>query len=298
MKIFLAGGTGFLGQFLINKLIEEGHQVSALTRNPGKKNLPKNVAIIKGSPLIKGAWQQEIPNHDIIINLTGNNIFCRWSKKNKDLILQSRIVSTKNIVEAIPEDNQDITLINGSASGYYGFCGDEKIFEQAPPGHDFLAKVCTAWEKEARKAQTKARVITIRSGIVLEAKNGALARMLPGFRFGVAGRLGSGKQWFPWIHIEDFTASILFLINNNEISGPVNICAPYPERNINLTKSLGKVLYRPTILPVPTPIVRMALGELACVLVEGCRMQPGVLLKHGFKFSHSKLEAALFNLLT
>lgn len=298
MKIFIAGGTGFLGQSLIVKLTEAGHQISALTRKHGGGNLPENVNTIIGSPLIEGDWQQEILGHDVVINLTGHNVFCRWTKKNKDLILQSRIISTRNIAKAIPANNQGITLINSSASGYYGFCGDQKIFEQAPPGQDFLAKVCTAWEREAEYAQNRARVITIRSGIVLDKKRGALARMLPGFRFGVAGRLGSGQQWFPWIHLDDFTDAILFIINNKEISGPVNICAPHPERNISLTKLLGRVLYRPTILPVPTPIVRLALGELGSVLLEGCRMQPGVLQKYGFQFSYPKLKDALLNLLT
>ncbi|HIJ78011.1 MAG: TIGR01777 family oxidoreductase [Desulfobulbaceae bacterium] len=298
MKIFIAGGTGFLGKEIIKKLLEAGHQITALTRNQRTTSLPEGVAVIAGSPLKEGAWQQEIPGHDVIINLTGHNIFCRWTKKNKNLILQSRIVATRNIVNAIEAENNGITLINGSASGYYGFCGDEDVFEQAPAGHDFLAKVCTAWEREAEQAKSKARVISIRSGIVLAANGGALARMLPGFRLGVAGRLGSGKQWFPWIHIDDFTAALLFLINNHEISGPVNICAPHPNRNIEFTKSLGKVLYRPTILPVPTPIVRLALGELGSVLLEGCRMRPGVLQKNFFKFTHPKLEEALLSLLT
>lgn len=295
MKIFIAGGTGFLGQAIIRKLLEEGHAVTALARNPNKiTKLSSRIRLVQGSPLISGPWQEEPASHDVIINLTGTNIFTRWTSKKKEQILASRIVSTRNLVDAIPTHSpHPITLINTSASGFYGFCGDEEKREDGLPGRDFLASVCTAWEQEANKAQGKARVICIRIGIVLGRNGGALAKMLPGFRLGVAGKLGHGRQWFPWIHLDDLTSGILFCMQNRAIQGPVNLSAPIPVRNSEFTSILGRTLHRPTFLAVPGFVVRFVLGELSGVVLEGCRMLPGVLLENGFRFRFPEVQAAI-----
>jgi len=299
MKVFIAGGTGFLGTALIAKLLGSGHRVTALARSPEKLRLfLPDIEIINGSPMQSGPWQQEIARHDALLNLTGTNIFTRWTEAAKERILQSRVQSTRNIVEAIPDrPSQPMTLISASASGYYGFCGDEEKREQDLPGNDFLARVCRAWEQEANRAQDKARVITPRIGIVLGRNGGALAKMLPGFRLGVAGKLGHGRQWFPWIHLDDLTDAILYCMETNTVQGPVNMSAPKPARNLEFTRTLGRVLHRPTFMAVPSLMVRLALGELSAVVLEGCKMVPGVLQEEGFSFRFPNLEDALRNLL-
>jgi len=295
MKIFIAGGTGFIGQALIKKLLLTGHAVTALARNPAKiGDLSPQLRIVPGSPLISGPWQQELANHEVIINLTGASIFTRWTPAAKKMILRSRVAATRNIVEAIPAQGPSrITLINASAAGYYGSCQDEEKYETDPPGAGFLSTVCRAWEKEALQAQGKARVLLMRTGVVLGKDGGALTTMLPAFRFGVGGKLGSGRQWFPWIHLDDLTSAIIFLMENKEIHGPVNLSAPKPVRNEEFTRCLGQNLGRPTFLPVPRFAIRLALGELSSVVLEGCRMMPGVLLANGFSFRLPKLQSAL-----
>ena len=295
MNVFIAGGTGFIGQALIKKLLLTGHAVTALARNPSKlREFSGQVRLVPGSPLIPGPWQQELANHEIIINLTGASIFTRWTPAAKQMILHSRITATKNIVEGIPAKGPSpVTLINASASGFYGFCQDEKKYETDQPGADFLASVCQAWEKEALQAQGKARVLLLRTGVVLGKGGGALAKMLPAFRLGIGGKLGSGRQWFPWIHLDDLTSAIIFLMENKEIHGPVNLSAPRPVRNREFTRCLGQTLHRPTLLTVPRFAIRLALGELSSVVLEGCRMMPGVLLENGFTFRFPEVAPAV-----
>lgn len=299
MNVFIAGGTGFIGQALIKKLLLNGHAVTALVRNPKKlEGLSSQLHMVQGSPLIPGPWQQELASHEVIINLTGASIFTRWTPAAKKMILHSRVAATKNIVEAIPAQGPSpLTLINASASGYYGFCQDEEKYETDPSGSDFLATVCQAWEKEALQAQDKVRVVLMRTGVVLGENGGALAKMLPAFRLGIGGKLGHGRQWFPWIHLDDLTSAILFCMENREIAGPVNLCAPTPVSNAELTSILGRVLHRPTFLAVPGFALRLVLGELSSVVLEGCNMMPGVLMKNGFSFRFPALQPALENII-
>lgn len=295
MKIFIAGGTGFIGQALIRKLLQEGYAVTALARNPDKLGeLSGRIRMVVGSPLIPGSWQKEVAGNEVIINLTGTSIFTRWTPAAKKMILHSRVASTRNIVQAIPaKASSPFTLINASATGYYGFCRDEEKYEADPAGAGFLASVCQAWEHEATKAQGNARVVLLRSGIVLGKNGGALASMLPAFRLGVGGKLGHGQQWFPWIHLNDLTNAIIFCMENKEIEGPVNLSAPTPVRNVEFTRLLGRVLHRPTFLTVPGFAVRLVLGELSSVALEGCKMMPGVLLENGFTFRFPEVQSAL-----
>ena len=299
MKVFIAGGTGFIGQALIHKLLRTGHAVTTLARNPGKLgDLSGQIRMIPGSPLIPGPWQQEVAGHEVIVNLTGTSIFTRWTPAAKEMILESRVAATRNIVEAIPDMAlSPPTLINGSAAGYYGFCRDEEKYEPDPPGAGFLASVCQAWEKEANRAQGKARVVLMRTGVVLGKNGGALDAMLPAFRLGVGGKLGHGRQWFPWIHLDDLTSALVFLMETQGIHGPVNLSAPAPVRNAEFTRCLGQALHRPTFLPVPGFAIRLALGELSSVLLEGCRMMPGVLREKGFSFRFPELQPALEDIL-
>ena len=295
MNVFIAGGTGFIGQALIKKLLLAGHAVTALARNPAKLgDRSLQLRIVPGSPLIPGPWQQELANHEIIINLTGASIFTRWTPTAKQKILHSRVAATKNIVEAIPpQTDSPVTLVNASASGYYGFCQDEEKYESDTPGADFLSTVCQAWEKEALQARGKARVLLLRIGVVLGKNGGALATMLPAFRLGVGGKLGHGRQWFPWIHLNDLTRAIIFLMESKGIHGPVNLSAPRPVRNKEFTRCLGQALHRPTFLTVPRLAIRLVLGELSSVVLEGCRMMPGVLLENGFTFRFPEVTPAV-----
>ncbi|MFA7382488.1 MAG: TIGR01777 family oxidoreductase [Desulfurivibrionaceae bacterium] len=295
MKVFIAGGTGFIGQTLVKMLLQQGHAVTALARNPDKlRALSAQLRLVQGSPLIPGPWQQEVAGNEAIINLTGASIFTRWTPAAKKMILHSRVAATKNIVEAIPANAASpLTLINASAAGYYGFCGDEEKYEADPPGADFLASVCQAWEQEAQQAQGKARVVLLRTAVVLGEGGGALAAMLPAFRFGLGGKLGHGRQWFPWIHLDDLTRAVIFLMENKEVHGPVNLGAPKPVRNEDFTRFLGRIIHRPTLLTAPRFAIRLALGELSSVLLEGCRMMPGVLRDNGYTFRFPELRPAL-----
>ncbi len=299
MKVFIAGGTGFIGQALIRKLLLAGHAVTALARNPDKLgDLSPQLRLISGSPLIPGPWQQELASHEVIINLTGASIFTRWTPAAKQMILHSRITSTRNIVEAIPaQTGSPVTLINASAAGFYGPCQDEKKYETDTSGADFLASVCQSWENEAQQAHTlgKARVIQLRTGVVLGKNGGALAAMLPAFRFGIGGKIGHGQQWFPWIHLDDLTSAIIFSMETMKMHGPVNLSAPTPVRNGEFSKRLGQTLHRPTFLTIPRFAIRFALGELSSVMLEGCRMMPGVLLENGFTFRFPEVQAAIEN---
>lgn len=301
MRIFVVGGTGFIGSHLLPRLLHDGHLVKALVRSPRKATrLPAGVEAVAGDPSTPGPWQEEVRQAEAIINLAGFNIFARWTATNKALIRDSRIRSTRNIVDAITTapTNPAPTLINASAVGYFGLDDGSEKTESSPAGSDFLARVCVEWEQEAFKAcQKGARVVTARIGIVLGSDGGALQKMLPAFRLGVAGRLGHGRQWFPWIHIDDLVAIFSFCLAHPEITGPVNCSAPFPVTNQEFTKTLGHVLRRPTILPVPGWAVRLALGELSAVVLESPRMVPKTLLQHHFPFRYPKVETALRGLL-
>jgi uncharacterized protein len=205
---------------------------------------------VKGDPTQKGAWQEEIRNYDAVINLAGAPIFTKWTDEQKRAIRESRVSTTRNIVEglgAYPEKH--FVLFSTSAVGYYGFRGDEELTEDSPPGDDFLATVASEWEGEALKVQQKAaRVIITRFGIVLGAGGGALGQMIPLFRKFVGGPIGNGLQWFSWVHIEDLAEAFLFLLKRPELSGPMNVCSPNAVRNRDLARALGEALHRPCLL--------------------------------------------------
>jgi len=299
MKIFIAGGTGFVGKHLTRTLQAAGHDLTLLLHDSSKKRrLPDGITFVSGDAMREGSWQQQISKADVVINLTGANIFAKWTPEYKKLLHDSRVLSTRHIVDAMEAGENGITLINASAAGYYGFCGDEEKYEDAPPGNDFLAQICVDWEKEAKQAETKGgKVIITRFGVVLGKDGGALAQMLPAFKIGVGGRLGEGRQWFPWIHIDDLAAAIIFLMDNKDISGPVNLCSPNPVRNSELTETLGQVLHRPTLFPVPKFVLKLKFGEMASVLLESTRMMPGVLTNNKFPFQFPNLENALKDLI-
>jgi uncharacterized protein (TIGR01777 family) len=299
MKILITGGTGFVGKVLLQRLSEDGHDVTVLTRGIARQpEATGSIRYLQGDPTKQGAWQEAVKEHNVIINLAGASIFGRWSKERKKTILESRTLTTRNLVEAIP-DKAGITLISISAVGYYGFHEDQELDESSPAGDDFLALLARDWEEEAGKAREKgARVVIARFGIVLGRDGGALQQMVPPFRFFVGGPIGSGLQWLSWIHMEDLVGAMIYLMDNPDLSGPFNLTAPNAVQNRDFSKTLGRVIGRPSWMPAPGFMVRLLLGEFGSVILKGQRVIPKRLLECGFSFRYSELEGALRDLLS
>ena len=296
MKILITGGTGFVGTQLTSRLIQDRHEVTILTRSlKGAKGSSPEISYLEGDPTKKGHWQEAIENHDAVINLAGASIFSKWTEEHKKAIRESRVKTTQNIVEGIPsQPPKQFTLFSTSAVGYYGFHRDEELGEDSPPGNDFLARIAQEWEGEALKARNKgARVVITRFGIVMGEQGGALSQMIPLFKKYIGGPIGSGKQWFSWVHIKDLAEAFAFLLKHPEISGPVNVCSPNPVRNKDLAKALGTTLHKPSFIPAPAFMVKWVLGEFGSVILEGQRVIPRRLLDSGFVFQYAEIDKAL-----
>jgi uncharacterized protein len=301
MKAFITGGTGFVGSHLTKQLLSRNIQVTLLTRSikPGHF-LPAGASYLEGDPTRSGAWQSQVASHEIIINLAGASIFSRWTESYKKTLFESRTQTTRNLVEALaPRKDQETVLINASAVGYYGFHEDEELSEEDPPGTDFLATLARNWEEEALKAEAwGVRVVRCRFGIVLGDRGGALDQMVPLFKKGLGSPLGSGSQWFSWIHQQDLSDILLFLIEQKGVSGPFNCTSPQPVLNRDLTKILGEVLGKPTFLPaVPGFILKIIMGEFGDVLLKGQKVLPKKLLSLGYSFRFPDIRQALSDLL-
>jgi len=300
MNVFIAGGTGFIGVTLANSLTAGGHDVTVLGQHARSRptHLDPSVRVVTGDGRQPGGWQDHVAAGNLIVNLAGASIFSRWTAAGKKRIEESRVLTTRNIVDALPSGAAKAALLSTSAVGYYGFRGDEELSEGTSPGSDFLAGVCRRWEEEALKAERKgARVIITRFGIVLGKGGGALSRMLPLFRMGLGGRLGDGEQWFSWIHMDDLTGALKFLLNNESASGPYNLTSPGPVKNRELAASLGRALHRPAHLPAPAPLIRLMMGEMGNVLLKGQRVVPARLQEAGFVFKHADLAGAIADVL-
>ena len=296
MKILVTGGTGFVGTQLTSRLIKDNHEVTILSRSPKRSGeISRGMSYLQGDPTQKGSWQEAIKNHDAAINLAGASIFARWTEEHKKVIRESRLSTTRNIVEGIPSHPQkQFALFSTSAVGYYGFCGDEELTEESPHGDDFLARIASEWEGEALKAKEKgARVVITRFGIVMGEKGGALGQMIPLFKKYIGGPIGNGRQWFSWVHIKDLAEAFSFLLKHPEISGPVNVCSPNPVRNKDLAKALGRALRRPSFMPAPGFMIKLVLGEFGSVILEGQRVIPKRLLDSGFAFQYPEIDKAL-----
>ncbi|MFW6415239.1 MAG: TIGR01777 family oxidoreductase [Thermodesulfobacteriota bacterium] len=298
MRILILGGTGLIGRHLASHLGTGGHEPVLLIRDESKKGeLPPNCHHLVGNPLNPGEWQKKALEVDGIVNLVGKNIMTRWTQQEKKLIFNTRIESTRRAVEAIamvPDSGQKPFLINTSALGYYPLDKQEVLTEDDAPGNHFLAEVCKAWEEEAQQAENYgARVARTRFAPVLSPNGGLLGNILPVFKKGLGGKLGSGLQPFPWIHIRDLLNAIEFIAQNKNISGAVNLCSPQIINNKEFTRELAKALHRPAIFPVPQKILRLLYGELSQTLLEGPRVRPKVLQDNGFEFQFPEIGPAL-----
>lgn len=297
MKILMTGGTGFVGSNLTQALCADGHRVTLLTRSlRPDRTPPEGAAFLEADPTEPGAWQEQVPAHDAVINLAGASIFTRWTKKAKKVLRESRLRTTRNLVDALgPGAAPGFRFLSTSAVGYYGFCGDEVLTEQSPPGDDFLARLARDWEQEALRAGDG--VALLRFGVILGGREGALAKMIPLFKKYLGGPLGSGQQWFSWIHIQDLVEVYRFLLDRPDLTGPVNCTAPEPVRNRDLTRALAEALDKPARMPpVPGLVMRAVLGEFGTMLLEGQRVIPDRLNQAGFSFRYPSIGAALKDL--
>ena len=293
-KILITGGTGFIGQALRTKLLQEGHYLTVITRSPKKyeDESAKNQRFISWD----GDLVSAMNDADVVINLAGENLFSqRWNEAVKQRIYNSRIDGTRTLVEAMRDAEQKPDLfVSASASGIYGDRGEDFLDENEPAADGFLAKVCVDWEKEAQKAEELGmRVVNPRIGIVLEEGGGALQKMLPPFRFFVGGPIGDGKQYQSWIHREDLVDALIYPIENESMKGPYNVGAPAPVTMNELAEVLGSVMNRPSVFRVPEFALNIVFGEGAKPVLDSIRMKPKALLDSGFNFRYDDLEEAL-----
>jgi len=294
MKITITGGSGFIGRHLSAFLLKKGHSVTAVGYRTHRDLIRHdNFHYIQADTREKGNWLERIEDMDAVVNLAGQTIFKRWTKRYKQLIYDSRILTTRHIVQALGKGKGTV-FCSASAVGYYGDRNDDVLMETEPPGSDFLARVGRDWENEAFAAEKKGtRVVAPRFGIVLGKGGGALSKMVPAFKSFAGGPIGSGRQWFPWIHMDDLVAAMLFIMENETITGPVNLCAPNPARNRELATSLGRALNRPALVPVPAFMVRISMGELGSALLASQRAVPEKLTQSGFVFKHPDIDRAI-----
>ena len=294
MHVLITGGLGFVGSHLSQFLLDKGYRVTGVGRPASQQQIQHaNFNYVSGDTTLTGKWQEALSDVDAVVNLAGKSIFNRWSSKTKKQIYDSRILTTRNVVAALPQD-RNITLCSASAVGYYGDRGDSVLKENDQPGNDFLANLSIDWEAEAMLAPAESsRVVLMRFGIILGKSGGALGQMIPAFKAFVGGPLGNGGQWFPWLHMDDLLTAIDFIIAHSDIHGAVNFCAPNPVRNRELSKTLGNILKRPSFMPAPAFMLRLILGEFGGVLLGSQRVVPDKLLKAGFKFEYPEIRHAL-----
>jgi uncharacterized protein (TIGR01777 family) len=287
MRVAVTGGTGRIGRALVAALRERGDEVTVLSRS--------EEGGARWDPAAGPAPAESLEGRDAVVHLAGEDVAQRWSSDAKERIRDSRVVGTRNLVEGIRAASpRPGILVSASASGYYGPRGDEEVDESAAPGDDFLAEVCVAWEREAEAAEELGlRVARIRTGVVLDRHGGALAKMLPPFKLGVGGPVAGGRQWMPWIHLEDHVGILLAALDRDSFSGAINSSAPHPVTNRDFSRALGRALHRPAVAPVPGLALRTLYGEMASIVTSGVRMVPARALELGHAFSHPEIDEAL-----
>ncbi len=315
MKVVVTGATGLLGRELVEALLARGDAVTVLSRNAASaaKAFDGRVTAFewsdpKGSP----APADALLGRDAVVHLLGEPVDQRWTKRARQEIRDSRLLATRNLVKGLvaataegrgeapgerpgeARGERPAVLVSQSATGFYGARGDEEVNEATPPGSDFLAEVCLGWEREAARAsELGLRVTTTRTGVVLSPSGGALAKMLPPFRAGIGGPIAGGSQYVPWIHADDVVGGLLFCLDTPDATGPVNLVAPNPATNRELSKALGRVLGRPAVAPVPELAMKLLYGDMAQIVTTGVRAVPQRLQDLGYRFSQPELEPAL-----
>jgi len=297
MKVFMTGGTGFIGRNLTRILIQNGYRVTVATRNPDRHSTTDPE--LRFVPLRENLTA-EVDGSDIVINLAGETLFGkRWSRKVKKKLYDSRILTTRSLVTAMKQSKKrPVLFLSGSAVGYYGDCGNETITEERGPGRDFLARTCSDWEMEAQKASDLGiRVVNPRTGVTLGSDAVAMKFMLPVFKAFLGGSLGPGTQYFPWIHISDLCRSMMFAIQNEAITGPFNAAAPDQVTMDDFVTTLGGVLSRPAFFKVPEFGLKAVLGEASILMTASLKTEPKKISDQGFTFVHGNLRPALQNLL-
>jgi uncharacterized protein len=294
----VTGATGFIGRRLVRRLLADGHTVHVLSRR-GRTVFGPEVRTSFWDPEKQDPPLASLSAADSVIHLAGEPVAQRWTPVAKQRILASRAEGTRRLAAALAElPRRPKALVSASAVGYYGSRGDERLSEISGPGRGFLSEVCIQWEKCAKEAEPLGiRVVRLRIGVVLGKEGGALARMLPAFQWGTGGRLGSGKQWMSWIHVDDLVSLILFAAQNPSLRGPVNATTPNPVTNAQFTAALAEVLHRPALIPAPAFAIRTLFGEMAEILLEGQMVLPESALAAGFEFRYPDLKPALGQLL-
>jgi uncharacterized protein (TIGR01777 family) len=299
MRVAVTGATGMIGSTLVRALVARGDDVTALSRNAARAREALGVAAETwAGPKTERPPLDALRGRDAVVNLLGEEIAQRWSDDAKREIRDSRVLSTRNLVAALgelPAEERPRVLVSGSGAGWYGHRGDERLDEStAAPGDDFLAQVSAEWEAEARRAgELGVRVVVNRTGVVLSESGGALEKMLPFFKAGIGGPVAGGRQYVPWVHVDDVVGATIFALENEEASGPLNLTAPEPVTNRELSKTLGRVLRRPAFAPVPALAVKALYGEMAEIVTTGQRAVPARLTELGYTFRQPQLEAAL-----
>lgn len=302
MKVVVTGGTGFIGRVLIHRLIEAGHTVTVLTRNPGSTRhvLDPAAGLDRWDGRTVGSWVSHVDGADAVINLAGESLGGkRWTSHQKARIVGSRVDATRAIVEAMRRaEKTPSLLLNASAVGYYGHVESGEVLEDHPHGKGFLAETCAMWEQEASGAESLgARVVVTRTGVVLGEDGEALKRMVMPFRLYFGGTIGSGRQWFPWVHREDVVQAMLYLIGRDDVAGPVNVVAPESVTMKEFCAALGRALNRPSWAPAPSFALRLLLGEMSGMILTGQNVVPAKLLRNGFVFRFPSLNNTLYDVL-
>jgi uncharacterized protein len=296
MRITVTGATGLIGSRIVAARLARGDEVTVLSRDPDRaRGALGGVEAHAWSPVQGPAPAAALSGRDGVIHLAGENIAQRWTEESKRRIHDSRELGTRNLVAGLAAaEPRPRALASASGVGYYGPRADEPLTEDAAPGDDFLARVCVAWEREAQAASALGvRVVNLRNAVVLDKSGGALSKMLPFFRLGIGGPVAGGRQYLPWIHVDDVVGLYLAALDDDSWSGPFNASAPDPPTNRDFSRALGRALRRPALAPVPGFAVRLLYGDMAEIVTKGQRAVPQRALEHGYAFRQTDLDAAL-----
>ncbi len=301
LKVIVTGGTGLIGRHLVTALVARKDSVVCVTRQETRARslLPVGVEFIEADPREPGVWQEAVAGCDAAVNLAGESVSKgHWTPKRKRMIRRSRLETTRNLANAVSTAEKCRVLVSASATGYYGDCGIEALDESREPGHNWLARLAHEWEGSAFVAESSTtRVVLLRIGIVLAKEGGALPRMSLPFRFGLGGPIGNGRQYFPWVHINDLVRAILFAMDSDDLTGPVNAVQPDPPTQATFARALGRAMHRPSLVLLPAFLLRFFMGEKSEMILASQRVVPRVLRARGFRFEFGDLDAALANLM-